>query len=310
MQNDRVRAKDEDLYRIYLDEIGRYPLLTSAEERLLARTIGEGEEAREELARRPELSLEEQNKYWRLVRLGDDARTMFVQSNLRLVVALAKKYQWSAMPMLDLIQEGNFGLMHAVEKFDWRKGFKFSTYATWWIRQSIMRGIENQGRTIRIPAHIHDTLFRTRAARQALEFRLGRMPTIAELAEETGIPEAKLRKVLLTEVEPMSLSEPIGEDGTVVADVVEDSTATSPFDAAVVASMPDVVKKLLSSLDKRERAIVTLRYGLDGGEPRTLEEVAAVFGLTRERVRQLEHRAMARLRDGMYAEGARELLNA
>jgi RNA polymerase sigma factor (sigma-70 family) len=310
VQTDRVRSEDQDLYRLYLEEIGRYPLLTQTDERLLARTISEGEEAREELERRPEMSSDEQHRYWRLVRLGDDARTMFVQSNLRLVVALAKKYQWSGMPILDLIQEGNFGLMHAVEKFDWRKGFKFSTYATWWIRQSIMRGVENQRRTIRIPAHIHDALFRTRTARQTLEARLGRTPTIPELAEETGIPEAKLRRVLMTEIEPLSLSEPVGEDGSVVADVVEDESAASPFDSAVVASMPDAVKKLLSSLDKRERAIVTLRYGLDGGEPRTLEEVASVFGLTRERVRQLEHRAMARLRDGMYAESARELLNA
>ncbi|MFN7151689.1 MAG: RNA polymerase sigma factor RpoD/SigA [Microthrixaceae bacterium] len=309
MAKDRVERDDEDLVRLYLGDIGRYPLLTKDDEVRLARAIEDGVAAAEELERTPGSSIARRRELRRTVAAGESAQRTFVQSNLRLVVSIAKKYQASGLPLLDLVQEGNLGLMHAVEKFDWRKGFKFSTYATWWIRQAITRGIANTGRTIRLPVHAGDTLARLQKARGRLELRLGRVPTLAELAVEVDLPVDKVTEALLVAAEPLSLSEPLRDDGDAeLGDLVEDAAAVSPFDEAAVSMLPAEVERLLSGLDRREKEILTLRFGLDRGEPRTLEEVGAHFQLTRERIRQIEARAMSKLRHPSCSTGARDLL--
>ncbi len=301
---------DEDLVRLYLTDIGQYPLLTKDDEVRLAQAIEGGRAAEAEVAKAPKgLTTAKKRELRRAVMEGEQAQQTFVQSNLRLVVSIAKKYQASGLPLLDLIQEGNLGLMHAVEKFDWRKGFKFSTYATWWIRQAITRGIANTGRTIRLPVHAGDTLARVQKAQARLELKLGRPATLAELGIEVEMPEDKLVEALRFRAEPLSLSEPLREDGDAeLGDVVEDRSAESPFEVAAVSLLPDEIGRLLSPLDEREREILRLRFGLDRGEPRTLEEVGEHFNLTRERIRQIEARAMSKLRHPSSDTGARDLL--
>ena len=309
MARERVERDEEDLVRLYLTDIGQYTLLTKDDEVELAQKIEVGIEAREELAAGKSLRPNRRVELRRLVADGEQAERQFVQSNLRLVVSIAKKYQASGLPLLDLVQEGNLGLMHAVEKFDWRKGFKFSTYATWWIRQAITRGIANTGRTIRLPVHAGDTLTRLQKARARLELRFGRPATLSELAAEVEMPEQKVTEALRFAAEPLSLSEPLREDGDAeLGDVVEDRSAESPFEVAATSLLPDEIKRLLAPLDEREREILTLRYGLDRGEPRTLEEVGEHFNLTRERIRQIEARAMSKLRHPSSDTGARDLL--
>lgn len=309
MASERVDRDEEDLVRLYLTDIGQYPLLTKSDEVKLAKAIELGKQANEDLEREPELSVKEIREAKRKERKGREAERAFVQSNLRLVVSIAKKYQASGLPLLDLIQEGNLGLMHAVEKFDWRKGFKFSTYATWWIRQAITRGIANTGRTIRLPVHAGDTLTRLQKARIRLELKHGRQATLTELSEEVEMPEAKVSEALRFASEPISLSEPLREDGDAeLGDVVEDKAADSPFESAANSLLPEEIARLLSPLDEREREILKLRFGLDRGEPRTLEEVGEHFHLTRERIRQIEARAMSKLRHPSSDTGARDLL--
>ncbi len=310
MAKERVERDEEDLVRLYLTDIGQYPLLTKDDEVRLAQTIEGGRAAELDLATKiKDLTPAKRRELKRKIQTGEQAQQTFVQSNLRLVVSIAKKYQASGLPLLDLIQEGNLGLMHAVEKFDWRKGFKFSTYATWWIRQAITRGIANTGRTIRLPVHAGDTLARVQKAQARLELKFGRPATLAELGAEVEMPEDKLIEALRFRAEPLSLSEPLREDGDAeLGDVVEDRSAESPFAVAATSLLPEEINRLLSPLDEREREILRLRFGLDRGEPRTLEEVGEHFNLTRERIRQIEARAMSKLRHPSSDTGARDLL--
>ncbi|HET7488527.1 MAG TPA: sigma-70 family RNA polymerase sigma factor [Acidimicrobiales bacterium] len=304
------REPQEDLVRLYLNEIGRYPLLTKADEERLGSAVERGLAAASELsggarslpaARRRQLQAE--------VREGRRATTEFCQANLRLVVSIAKRYQASGLPLLDLVQEGNLGLLHAVEKFDYKKGFKFSTYATWWIRQAITRGIANTARTIRLPVHAGDLVTRVQRAQSSLESRLGRRPTEAELADEVNLTPQRVAEVLSMATEAISISAPLSDDGDgELGDVMEDVTAASPLEEALANEVPGELARLLAVLDEREREILKLRYGLDQGEPRTLEEVGEHMHLTRERIRQIESRALCKLRHPSLETGARDLL--
>ena len=305
------RDSYDDSVGLYLADIGQCPLLTKEDEIRLAQSIEAGIAARKELkiSRPGSLTSHRRRELRRKERQGWESERLFVQSNLRLVVANAKRYQASGLPLLDLIQEGNLGLMHAVEKFDWRKGFKFSTYATWWIRQAITRGIANTSRTIRLPVHAGDALILIQKTRTRLEHEYGRPATLSELAEEVDMPEVKVTEVLRYLQDPKSLSEPLREDGDAeLGDMVEDRTTPSPLESATTAILPEEVKRLLTVLDKRERDILMLRFGLDRGEPRTLEEVGEHYNRTRERIRQIEARAMSKLRHPSCDTGARELI--
>ena len=309
----RPEREDEDLVRLYLAEIGRHELLTKSDEARLGVLVEAGLAARAELehAGRPgaeKLTAARRRQLRSAINAADDATTTFVNANLRLVVSIAKKYQWSGLPLLDLVQEGNLGLIHAVEKFDHRKGFKFSTYATWWIRQAITRGIANSGRTIRLPVHAGDQVSLLRKTRMTLETQLGHKPTTAELSEALGWREGQVEEVQRFSREPTSLSMPLSEDSDEeFGDMVADSGAIDPADAAIDSLLPQEITRLLAPLDDRERQILRLRFGLDRGEPRTLEEVGEHFNLTRERIRQIEARAMSKLRhpsaDGDVARG-------
>jgi RNA polymerase sigma factor (sigma-70 family) len=308
----RVEPDDEDLVRLYLSDIGQHALLSKSDEVRLAQQIEAASLANGALTDKGRtVSPNERRTMRRTVRRGAEAHDIFVLANLRLVVSIAKKYQASGLPLLDLIQEGNLGMIHAVDKFDWRKGFKFSTYATWWIRQAISRGIANTSRTIRLPVHADDRLTQLQRARGDLEAKLGRPATRAELAGALDIPEAKVVEVMLFVVGPLSLSEPLADDSTTeLGDLVEDHSQPSPCDAAMLASLPAEVANLLSALDERERLVISLRYGLDRGEPRTLEEVGEQFHLTRERIRQIEAKAMSKLRHPANPNAVRALLDA
>jgi len=260
----------DDPVRMYLREIGRVPLLSAAQEVALAKRMEAGDE---------------------------EARRHLTEANLRLVVSVAKKYIGRGMSLLDLIQEGNIGLIRAVEKFDFRKGFKFSTYATWWIRQAITRAIADQARTIRIPVHMVETINRLIRTSRRLVQELGRDPTSDEIAREMGLPAEKVREIIKISQEPVSLETPIGEEeDSHLGDFIEDQKALAPADAASHQLLKEQVEDVLDSLTQRERRVLQLRFGLDDGRSRTLEEVGREFGVTRERIRQIEAKALRKLR--------------
>jgi RNA polymerase sigma factor (sigma-70 family) len=294
---------------LYLDEVGRHPLLTKADEARLGQLVQAGQEAAAELQSGVKLTPARRRELRRAVRTGEDAAETFVKANLRLVVSIASKYQWSGLPLLDLVQDGNLGLIHAVEKFDWRKGFKFSTYATWWIRQAIGRAIDNTGRTIRLPGHVGDQIRKLRRTQTAMEARLGRPPTDAELAAEVGINEELVADLLRYDDEPLSLSVTVGEtDDTELGELIADRSTPSPYDVVADGLLPDELERLLSPLADNERKVLWLRYGLDRGEPRTLDEVGEVLELSGERIRKIERNALRKLRADLVGTDAHELL--
>jgi RNA polymerase primary sigma factor len=302
-------GEDEDLLQLYLNDIGKHALLTRAEEVRLGELAKAGRVAATELADGDDLPEERRRELEKEIRAGTEAACRFVRANLRLVVAIAKKYQASGLPLLDLIQEGNFGLMHAVERFDPRRGFKFSTYATWWIRQTISRGIANTGRTIRLPVHAGDQLLAIRMAGSSLEVALGRVPTPTELAKATNLTPKKVKELLPYAGEPVSLSEHVIDGDIELSETVEDATTPPPDEVVLSAMLPAQIAQLLSVLDNRERDVLCLRYGLDRGKPRTLEEVSEYFGLTREGVRQVEVKAISKLRQ-TATRATKDLLTA
>ena len=300
----------DDIVKRYLSEIGEFRLLDKADEVRLAQAMEAGREASLSVESSARLTPAKRRALFRLVRAGEEAHQVFVQSNLRLVVSIAKRYQASGLPLLDLVQEGNLGLIHAVEKFDWRKGFKFSTYATWWIRQAISRGIANTGRTIRLPVHAQDSLTRISRARSDLALTLGRPATLDELAAETMMSREALEEALQWRSEPLSLSDPLSEDSdNTLGDIVlSDVNSVTPFDHAATALLPGEICRLLEALDEREAKIIRLRFGLDRGEPLTLEEVGRHFQLTRERIRQIEAKAMSKLRHPSVSNDVQDLV--
>jgi RNA polymerase sigma factor (sigma-70 family) len=309
MAHTRSEGGEQDLVRLYLDGIGKYPLLTKDDEVALSKAIEVGKTAQRALDSGEKLTAARKREFRKAARAGEEAVETFTNANLRLVVSIAKKYQSSDMPLLDLVQEGNLGLIHAVEKFDWRKGFKFSTYATWWIRQAIGRGIDNSSRTIRLPVHAGDQIRRLLRMRTQMEGELGRLPSAEELANLMQMPEDQVIELLQYGAEPVSLETPIGTDGdTELADIVADLSAPTPFEMVAEGMLGSEIEKLLAHLDERERQILQLRYGLDRGEARTLEEVGAVLNLTRERIRQIERTALSKLRHPSADNGAHDLL--
>mgnify|MGYP004473992317 FL=1 len=290
-----------DPVRMYLKEIGKVDLLTAAEEVDLAMKIEAGTEATEKLEAHErgelELSRVELRRLNRVEQVGLEAKQSLISANLRLVVSIAKRYVGRGMLFLDLIQEGNLGLIRAVEKFDYTKGFKFSTYATWWIRQAITRAIADQARTIRIPVHMVETINKlVRVQRQLLQ-DLGRDPTPEELGEEMGMSAERIREIQKISQEPVSLETPIGEEeDSQLGDFIEDSQAVAPPEAASDSMLREQLEQVLDGLADRERKVIKLRFGLEDGHPRTLEEVGREFGVTRERIRQIESKTLAKLR--------------
>lgn len=291
-------AKINDPVKMYLKEIGQIPLLDPKEEPIIARQIQEGEEAKEAM-KNPDLSNEEKKKLAKGIADGEQAKQTLISSNLRLVVSIAKKYVGRGMLFLDLIQEGNCGLIKAVEKFDYTKGFKFSTYATWWIRQSITRAIADQARTIRIPVHMVETINKlTRIQRQLVQ-DLGRDPLPEEIAEKMeNISAEKVREIQKIALDPVSLETPIGEeDDSHLGDFIEDKDTLSPDDYTNNQLLKDEINAVLQGLTEREEKVLRLRFGLLDGRTRTLEEVGKEFNVTRERIRQIEAKALRKLKN-------------
>ena len=298
-----AQGPSADLVRVYLNGIGKTALLTAEQEVELAKRIEAGVFAQHVLESDAEMAPQRRKDLRMVVRDGGRARNHLLVANLRLVVSLAKRYTGRGMPLLDLIQEGNLGLIRAVEKFDYTKGFKFSTYATWWIRQAISRGMADQGRTIRLPVHLVEQVNKLSRLKRELHQQLGRDATLAELAHESGIPEEKIADLLDHARDPVSLDMPVGSDEEApLGDFIEDAESTSAEAAVVAGFMHDDINRVLRTLDDREQTVVRLRYGLDDGRPRTLDEIGRHFGISRERVRQIERDSMAKLRVGDRSE--------
>ena len=276
----------EDPIKMYLKEIGKIPLLNVDEEMNLAKKICDPDE-----------------------NVRKEARKQMAESNLRLVVSIAKRYMGRGMQLLDLIQEGNLGLLRAVEKFDYQKGFKFSTYATWWIRQAITRSIADQARTIRIPVHMVETINRLIKVQRKLVQELGREPKPIEVAKVMGIPVAKVREIMSFALEPVSMETPIGdEDDSHLGDFLQDANAKIPVNFAMDVLLHDQLMEVIKSLTEREQKVILLRFGLEDGKPRTLEEVGKVFGITRERIRQIEAKALRKLRNPSKVKRLKDFL--
>ena len=276
----------EDPIKMYLKEIGKIPLLSVEEEMVLAQKISDPDE-----------------------NIRKEAAKKMAESNLRLVVSIAKRYMGRGMQLLDLIQEGNLGLLRAVEKFDYQKGFKFSTYATWWIRQAITRSIADQARTIRIPVHMVETINRLIKVQRKLVQELGREPKPIEVAKVMGIPVAKVREIMSFALEPVSMETPIGdEDDSHLGDFLQDSNAKIPVNFAMDVLLHDQLMEVIKSLTEREQKVILLRFGLEDGKPRTLEEVGKVFGITRERIRQIEAKALRKLRNPSKVKRLKDFL--
>src|ERR1700727_31806 len=304
-----ARAAPGDLVRISLREIGRVPLLSAQDEVELAKSIEAGLFAEEKLqggfpvldAHRADLS--------ELADCGLRAKQRLIEANLRLVVSIAKRYIGRGLVFLDLIQEGNLGLIRAVEKFDYTKGYKFSTYATWWIRQAITRAIADQARTIRVPVHMVETINKLARVQRQLHQELGREATVEELAAELGVEPERVAEIQRIAQEPVSLQSPIGEEESDLGDFIEDADAVVPIEAAAFIMLQDQLDRVLCELSEREQRIIHLRFGLSDGHPRTLEEVGREFGVTRERIRQIESKTLAKLRHPSRALLLREYLD-
>ncbi|MFJ3894311.1 RNA polymerase sigma factor [Streptomyces sp. NPDC090083] len=303
-------APSSDLFRQYLREIGRIPLLTAAEEVDLARRVEAGLFAEERLSGAFDLDSQLALDLDKLVVMGRMAKRRLIEANLRLVVSVAKRYVGRGLTMLDLVQEGNLGLIRAVEKFDYARGYKFSTYATWWIRQAMSRALADQARTIRVPVHVVELINRVvRVQRRMLQER-GYEPTPEEVADHLDLAPERVSEVLRLAQEPVSLHAPVGEeDDVALGDLIEDGDATSPVESAAFLLLRQHLDVVLSTLGERERKVVQLRYGLADGRPRTLEEIGRIFGVTRERIRQIESKTLNKLRDHAFADQLRGYLD-
>jgi RNA polymerase primary sigma factor len=309
----RGEGGTSDAVRMYLREIGQVDLLTVDDERRLAQLIEDGKVAAARLDEVSDsgtvLAAGEDRLLTRAVSRGERAKSELTQANLRLVVSIAKRYSGRGMQLLDLIQEGNLGLMRAVDKFDHTKGFKFSTYATWWIRQAITRSIADQARTIRIPVHMVEHMNRVTRAKRQMHQELQREPSVDELAARVQLDPDRIRELLRISQDPLSLDSPIGEeDESSLGDFIEDDSVDSPADAATRMMLSNAVGEVLGELSEREQEIVRLRFGLDGGRAKTLEEVGKEFGVTRERIRQIESKTLAKLRHPQRSQRLREFL--
>jgi RNA polymerase primary sigma factor len=312
----RSSGASSDPVRMYLKEIGRVPLLTAAEEVTLAKRIEAGTLAAVQLAdlsalrELDTLEFQERRRLERLARDGELAKSGLTQANLRLVVSIAKRYVGRGMLFPDLIQEGNLGLMRAVEKFDYTKGFKFSTYATWWIRQAITRAIADQARTIRIPVHMVESINKVHRVQRQMLQELEREPTVEELADKVGMTSARVREIMRISQDPLSLDSPVGEeDDSNLADFIEDAQAEAPAEIAARMMLNSAVLEALGELNEREQQVVRLRFGLEDGQARTLEEVGKEFGVTRERIRQIESKTLAKLRHPHRSQKLRDYLD-
>jgi len=309
LPKERVERDEEDLVRLYLTDIGQYPLLTKDDEVRLAKAIEAGNASRHSLEQGgKDLSAARRRELRKGAIEGEDAQRTFVQSNLRLVVSIAKKYQASGLPLLDLIQEGNLGLMHAVEKFDWRKGFKFSTYATWWIRQAVSRALADKARTIRMPVHIVEKLTKITGTEHRLRAESGRQPSSDEIAFELDMTAEEVESIRGMAQMPISLETPVGDEGGMeFGQFIEDEHTASPDNAVGEMLRLETLARCLETLVYRERRVLELRFGLNGEQPHTLEEVGLVFEVTRERIRQIEMTVLKKLRSLIESQSLRDV---
>jgi RNA polymerase primary sigma factor len=307
-QDTSRRATTSDLVRIYLREIGRVPLLTAEDEVDLAKSIEAGLFAEDILTSGAELPAV-RDDLEQLTGEGIRAKQKLIEANLRLVVSIAKRYIGRGLVFLDLIQEGNLGLIRAVEKFDYTRGYKFSTYATWWIRQAITRAIADQARTIRVPVHMVETINKLARIQRQLHQELGREASTDEIAKEMGLEPERVAEIQRIAQEPVSLQSPIGEEESDLGDFIEDADAVVPMEAAAFIMLQDQLERVLCELAGREQRIIQLRFGLTDGHPRTLEEVGKEFGVTRERIRQIESKTLAKLRHPSRAQMLRAYLD-